>query len=166
MKTNFTVLSLFLLTIGFSQNEITKRKAFTLEIVADTEHNYEMDVKETPYFVKEKALQIYPSETLLIQTEIKADTIYSMKIVDKITIPEQTISIKLSLNAEDRSNVVTSLVIKNPFSKKLFYNAMIYSPISQKWEKTNIIPIAPKLMSIETWPYSIITIVLDNWSLE
>ncbi|MFD2823422.1 hypothetical protein ACFS5M_07050 [Lacinutrix iliipiscaria] len=163
MKKLFTIINLMLVFFSYSQNDKPFRNAFELNIVADLENNYTMKVDSTPYFVKEKILQIYPSERILVEVEIKKDTIYSMKVVKENLNPERTIEIEFSQNAEDRNNITMILNVKNPFDRILYHNAGMYTPKHDYWKATSIIPIKPKLQNFETWPHSIITLVLDNW---
>lgn len=150
----------------YSQNDKPKRSAYSLEIAANETQQYGMEVKESPYFVKEKILQIYCGEKVFVECEIEADTISTMKVVEKNTNPEKTIVIDFSQNAENRKDIRTDLYVKNPFSKTLRYDATMFTPISQKWKSTSIVPIDPKLENFEMWPHSIITLVLENWKLE
>jgi len=147
-----------------SQNE--KRKSYKLEIAVDEAQQYIMDVPESPYFVREKVLQIYCNETVLVECEIQGDSISTMKVVDKNINPEKTIVINFTQNSDDRKNIKTDLHVKNPFDKKLIYNAMMFTPTSQKWKSTSIFPIQPKLENFEMWPHPIITLVLENWSFK
>ena len=163
------ILTLFLsltFTICNSQNEKPYREPFKLDLVVNTEHNYGMDVAKTPYFVKEKILQIYPGEKVLIETEVKSDSIFSMKVVEKNLNPEKTIEVDFFQDAKDRAKISMFLNVKNPFNKTLKHDALMYTVEGGQWEKTSIIPIRPKLENFETWGYAIITLVLDNWRLE
>jgi len=159
------LFSIFSLSL-YSQNDKPKRSAYSFEIAATETQQYGMEVKESPYFVKERVLQIYCGEKLFVECEIEADTISKMKVVEKNINPEKTIIIDFSQNAENRKEIRTDLYVKNPFSKILTYNASMFTPISQKWKSTSIIPIDPKLKNYEMWPHSIITLVLENWKLE
>jgi hypothetical protein len=160
-------IALFLASILCnSQNEKVNREAFKLNLAVDTEHFYSMDVEKTPYLVKEKILQIYPGEKVLIETEIKSDTIYSMKIVEKNLNPDKTIEVSFYQDAKDKANISMMLNVKNPFNKTLKHDALMFTVAGGKWEKTSIIPIRPKLQNFETWGYTIISLVLDNWRLE
>jgi hypothetical protein len=163
MKRILILANLVLFTLTFGQE---KRVAFTLEIAADETHQYSAEIPESPYFVKDKILQMYCGEKLLVECELNKDVISSMKIVKENRNPEKTIEIEFSQNSEERNNISTMLIVKNPFDKALNYNALMFTPISQVWKKTSIIPIQPKLMNFETWPHSIITLVLDEWRLE
>lgn len=158
---------LFIFTFSISIcNAQTERKALTLNLAIDAENYYAAEIPKSPYFVKEKVLQIYPGEKLLIETEIKGDSIYTMKVVSQNTNPERTIEVEFSQNEEDRNRVNSTLKVKNPFGKKLNYNALMFSPVSQTWKRTSIIAIPAKLQNFEMWPHSIITIVLDKWRFE
>jgi len=165
MKKILIIIFIFLANFIQAQDKIN-RESFKLDLAVDSTQYYSMDVMQSPYFVKEKTLQIYCSEKLFVETEIKGDTIYSMKVVGKNKFPEKTIEISFTQNEEDRSNIITMLNIKNPFNKILKYDAMMFTPYSQKWKSTSIIPIQPKLQNFESWPHTIITLVLDNWRLE
>jgi hypothetical protein len=166
MKT-FIVIIIFIFSVTvFSQNNKEKREAFSLEIAANETQQYGMDVQESPYFVKEKILQIYCNEEIFVECEIEADSISKMKVVEENINPEKTIIISFTQNSEDRKNIRTELRVKNPFSKTLIYDALMFTPISQQWKKTSIIPIHAKLENFEMWPHSIITLVLENWRFE
>ncbi len=163
----FTLLfiSLFSTTV-FSQNEKEKRKPYKLEIAADATQQYAMDIPESPYFVKEKVLQLYCNEAVLVECEIEGNSISKMKVVAENIHPEKTIIINFTQNADDRKNITTYLTVKNPFDKKLIYDAKMFTPVGQKWKSTSIMPIWPNLQNFEMWPHAIITLVLDNWRFE
>jgi hypothetical protein len=163
MKKVLIILNLLFLTISFSQE---KRKAFTIEIAADETHQYSAEIPESPFFVKEKILQIYCGESLYIECEIDKDSISSMKVVEKNLHPEKTIMIEFTQNSEDRKNITTMLKVKNPFNKKFNYDAYMFTPTSKNWTSTSIIPILPNLMNFETWPHPIVTLILENWRFE
>lgn len=163
MKNLIVLFCLFIATTAIAQ---TNRKAFTLEMAADETHQYRADIKEGPYFVKEKILQLYCGEKVFVECEIAADTIASMKVVEKNIHPKKTIEIEFSQNDEDRKNIGTTLLVKNPFGKKLKYSALMFTPMGQTWTSTSIIPIHAGLMSYEMWPHAIITLVLQEWKFE
>ena len=165
MKNLLIFVTIFFFNFTKAQDKIN-REAFKLDLAVDSKQYYSTDVPKSPYFVKEKILQIYCSEKLLVETEFKADTIYSMKVVEKNKYPEKTIEISFTQDDKDREKIITILNVKNPFNKTLKYNAMMFTPYSQKWKGTSIIPIEPKLQNYESWPHTIITLVLDNWRLE
>lgn len=158
----FSTIALLLSMFSFSQSSL-ERDSFKLDIIVDEENNYGMDVPKSPYFVKEKILQIFPGEKINVETEVKNDTIFSMKVVKEIIFPERTITIDFSQKGDNRKQQQMFLVITNPYDRKLFYSASMYTPKGQSWVKTNVIPIQPKLVNYEMWPHSIITLVLENW---
>ena len=163
MKKIIVFINLFIITISIAQNN---RKAFTLEIAANETQQYSAEIPESPYFVKEKIIQLYCGEKVFIECEIAGDSIATMKVVESNVNPKKTIEINFTQNAEDRTNISTMLSVKNPFEKKLYYNAIMFTPISQTWKETSIIPIRPKLGSFETWPHAIITLVLEEWRFD
>jgi hypothetical protein len=156
---NYILLFLFTLNC-FAQD---KRSELKVDLVFDLENNYSVTIPESPYFVKENVLQIYPGEELNIETEIKGNSIVSMKVVKTVDHPERTINIRFFQDAKDRNKTQMMLVVKNPFNKKLLYDALIYIPAHQEWSRTSIIPIQPNLVNYEMWPDVIATMALENW---
>ncbi|WP_298144861.1 hypothetical protein [Flavobacterium sp.] len=148
------------------QNEKVERAALKLEIAANETDQYITDIPASRYFVKEKILQIYCGETLFVECEIQGDSIHKMQVVEKNLNPSKTIEINFSQSAEDRKNIRTNLSVRNPFEKKLSYQAFMFSPKSEQWVNTSIIPVLPKLVNYELWPHAIISLVLVEWKLE
>lgn len=165
MKTFFLLLLILFSSLSFSQNEKDNREPFYLNIVVDSDNNYGMDVQASPYFVKDDILQIYPTEKLFIETEVKNDTIYSMKVVKENLYPEKTIVVDFKQSAEDRTKISMFLNVKNPFDKNLIYKARMFTPFSNELKATSIIPVKPKLSAIEIWPHAIVSLVLTDWEL-
>jgi len=165
MKVFVVIFSLFSLSL-FAQNDKPMRKAFRLSIASNTTEQYAMEVQETPYFVKEKVLQLYCGESVFVECELQGEVISSMKVVAENLNPKKTIVIKFTQDSSDRKNIITTLNIENPFDRDLIYEAGMYTPISQQWKSTSVIPIRAKLQSFETWPHAIITLVLDHWQLK
>jgi hypothetical protein len=166
LKQLLPFFTLCAITICQAQNQNPQREPLDLNLAVDTIHYYSAQIPKSPYFVKEKVLQIYPSEKLLIEAEIKGDSIYSMEVVKEKTHPEKTIEVEFSQDASDRAKISMMLIVKNPFNKKLNYNALMYTPTSDHWHSTSIIPIRPNLVNYETWGYTIISLVLDKWRFE
>ena len=63
----------------------------------------------------------------------------------------------------EKSSVLT---ITNPFDKQLNYKAFIKVPNRDGYKKTSIVPIYPKIYSIEMWPYKIESIILTDFKLK
>jgi hypothetical protein len=149
-----------------AQNDKPIRAPFELKLAVDEKEFYGMDVQESPYFVKDKTLQIFSSEKINVEIEIKNDTIFSMKVVDKNINPDKTITITFEQITEGRKPVRTQLTVSNPVNKVLNYDALMYTVDSKRWLKTSIMAIYPNLQGIELWNDKIITLVLYNWRLE
>jgi len=158
-----SLLLVFCSTMVLAQNDQPMREAYRLSIAANVTQQYGMEVKATPYFVKEKVLQLFCGESVFVECEVEGDSISSMKVVTQNLNPKKTIVIKFTQDSSDRKNIITSLNIENPFDRDLIYEAGMYTPISQQWKSTSVIPIRANLQSFETWPHAIITLVLDHW---
>lgn len=157
---------IFATSFSYSQNEVREREPFTLKLLVDSEQFYQMNVEKSKYFVKGNILQIYPSEKINVQVEIKNDTIFAMKVVEKIVEPKKTVQIEFVQNVKDNKSEGMMLKVTNPFDRKLNYNAMMYIVGHDKWISTSIIPILPNLVNYETWNNVIISLVLEKWRFE
>lgn len=166
MKKTLFIIIIFIANFCYSQNEIKEREPFVLKLAVDNEQFYQMDIPKSKYFVKENIIQIYPTEKLNIEVEIKNDTIYLMKVVEKIVEPKRTIQIEFLQDVKDKKPEGMMLKVTNPFDRKLNYNAMMYIVGHNKWLSTSIIPILPNLVNYETWNDVIITLVLEKWRFE
>lgn len=166
MKKIIYLILIFLTSYCYSQNEIKEREPFILKLAVDNDQFYQMNVEKSKYFVKENIIQIYPTEKLNVEVEIKNDTIFSMKVVDRIIEPKRTIQIEFLQHVKDKKPEGMMLKVTNPFGRKLNYNAMMYIVGHDKWISTSIIPIQPNLVNYETWNDVIITLVLEKWRFE
>ena len=163
-----SILLLFLISFSFcsAQKESEKRKAFTLEIAANETQQYQAEIAESPYFVKDKLLQIYCGEKIFIECDIAGDSISSMKVVQKNVNTKRTIEINFTQESSNRRSIITMLEVKNPFNQDLIYEASMLTPKSNNWKSTSIIPVQANLISFETWPHAIISLALMNWKLK
>ena len=166
MKNIILITSFLFTSLCFAQNERPERDPFSLKLAVNGEQYYSMEVNKAPYFVKEKILQIYPGDKLFIETEIKQDTISSMKIVKENKFPKKTIELEFVQDTEDKAHQQMMLTVKNPFDKNLIYDAAMFRVGKDTWSKTSIIPIRPGLINFETWPDVIISLVLEKWRFE
>lgn len=166
IKTLLTITLSLILGLTYAQNEKTNREEFILKLPVDGEQFYEQKVENSPYFVKENVLQIYPGEKLFIEVELKKKEITSMKVVKENLNPENTIEIELTQNTKDRKSESMMLKVVNPFKKDLEYKAMMFIVGHNQWINTNVLPVKSKLTGYETWTDVIITIVLSDWELK
>jgi len=166
IKTLLTITLSLILGLTYAQNEKTNREEFILKLPVDGEQFYEQKVENSPYFVKENVLQIYPGEKLFIEVELKKKEITSMKVVKENLNPENTIEIELTQNTKDRKSESMMLKVVNPFKKDLEYKAMMFIVGHNQWINTNVLPVKSKLTGYETWSDVIITIVLSDWELK
>lgn len=164
-KTIVSILLIFSFWNVFGQNEKPLREAFTLTLAIDGKQFYEQKVEESPYFVKDQILQIYPGETLLVEVETKKKAITSMKVVKENLNPDKTLKIEFKQMVKDSISKSMILVIDNPFKRKLKYEALMYIVGHNQWIETNVIPVGGFLSSYESWPDVIITLALSDWKL-
>jgi len=166
MRKLIFLIVLVINAICYSQNEVPQREPFTLNLIVNNNEPYVMDLKKGDYFINKKVLQIYSSEKLNVEVELKNDTIYSMKVVKNITNPKNTITIELNQDVKDQKSLGSTLSVKNPFDKKLTYNAVMFIVGVNKWIPTDVVPVAPNQIHYEKWDDVLVTLVLDKWALE
>jgi hypothetical protein len=164
MKRLFLFFILIAFSMGQAQNK-KHRESFNLRMKADSDKFYSVEVPQSDYFVKEKVLQIYPSETLLIEAEISGDSIISMKVVEKNAHPEKTITVLMDQIVTGKK-IVTILNVKNPFNRKLRYDAAQTTPKNKEWKSTGSNTVRANNESHESWPFAIVMLQLDKWRLE
>lgn len=148
-----------------AQNSKPLREAFTLTLKVDGTDYYQQEIEETPYFVKESILQIYPGEKLNIEVEIENDSIVSMTTVKKNLHPKKTIVVHFHQIEGKKTDTDMILNVKNPFNKTLRHKALMFTTNSNELQPTSIIPIRPTLENFETWGYPIISLILVEWEL-
>lgn len=165
MKIMLSLFAIFCSQICSAQNLKPQREAFGLKLPVDDVSFYEEEIKSSPYFVHEHILQIYPSEKLYIEVELKNDSIFSMKTVKENLNPKNTIEIEFLQSVKNRKSEMMILKVKNPFKKKLEYKANMFVVGNKKWINTSIMPVEPNLIGYETWTDVIISLALDNWRL-
>lgn len=168
MKLNTLLVLLLSLTLAslFAQNDQPNRSTSTLRLPVDGIQYYEQKIEESPYFVKENILQIYPGEKLFIEVELKKKDIGSMKVVKENLNPERTIEIGFTQNFKDGKNESMILKIVNPFKKDLEYKAKMFIVGQDQWINTNVLPVRADLSVYETWSDVIITLALSDWKLK
>ncbi len=166
MKLLLTFAAIIFYQLSHAQNFKPTREAFTLKLAVDGEKFYEEDLKSSAYFPRPGLLQIYPTEKLNIEVEIKADTIFSMQVVKENLNPEKTIEIVFSQTVENNKHELMMLKVNNPFDKELSYKARMFVVRQEKWARTSIVPIPAKLSGYETWPDVIISLALYDFMLK
>lgn len=149
-----------------AQNKKNERDSFQLKVAIDSVNYYKQEIPKSPYFVENKILQIYPSEKIFIEAEIKSDSIHSMFVVKENLNPEKTIIIEFKQKVKGRIHDGMMLSVKNPFNKTLKYEALMYINGRTDWVSTSIIPIQPNLVNYELWRDIILSLVLLEWKIE
>lgn len=148
-----------------AQNDAPNREAFTLTLPVDSVNYYEQEVPESPYFVKENVLQIFPGEHLFVEVEASKKEITSMKVVKENLNPKKTIEISFNQLGDERKHEGMMLKVTNPFKKELSYGALMFIVGNDNLLETSIVPIRPELEGYEMWNDVIISLVLVDWAL-
>ena len=169
-KTLVIILYLVVSTLIYSQdNVVIERSSFILNLNVDETNYWEWTVPQTPYILNENIIQFYPGETLYVEADVINDIIVKLTVVKEIINKNKTIVIEFNqiTNKENpRVHEYMMLKIINPFDKILEYKAGIYLLKYNQWINTSTIPIRAGLMSFESWPDIISTMVLHDFILK
>jgi hypothetical protein len=159
------ILTSTLLAIGQDSTQL-KRTPYRLTVAVDKKTTYEEDIKATPFVLPNKAIQLYPGETLFVEIEQENGVIKSVSAVDKNVNPDKTLTISFTQTVKKKVHELTMLKIENPFSQDLIYTSKIFLLQQHRWVDTNVYPVHAKLAAFETWPDVIISIALGNWEFK
>jgi len=161
---------IFLAALIYSDNNyIIERFSFVLRLSVSEDNYWEYTVTQTPYIFNENYVQFYPGETLFIEAEVLDNKIIRLAVVKEITDANKTIIVKfrqVTKEENERIHNLMMLEIKNPFNRDMEYKADIYLIQYDRWINTSVIPIRAGLLSFESWPDIIGTIVLHDFILK
>jgi len=164
------LLSLFLASAGITafgrQDSLLKRTPYKLSIAVDKKTVYEEMLKEAPYVLPDKTIQLYPGETLFIEVDQTDGNIQSLKAVKEIKDSSKTVILKFVQVVEKKKHAQMMLTVVNPFRYNLVYQANIFLLNQQKWVKTNVYPVFAGISGIETWQDIIISAGLGGWAFQ
>ena len=169
LKNIFIALSFFIVSTPLLHGQDTallKRSPYKLKVAVDKKTIYEEDLNETPYVLPDNTVQLYPGEIVFIEIDHVDGAIKSIKAVKEINDPAKTLTIKFTQTVSKKKHELMMLSVSNPFKNRLSYKAKIYLLTTKKWVSTNVYPIEPGLSGFETWSDIIISIALDNWTLQ
>jgi hypothetical protein len=106
--------------------------------------------------VEQTGAFVMAGQTLLFEADRNGDRLSNLKLVEKITHPEKTISATLE-QAKDGQMMLT---IHNPFDKYLKFKMQIMPLGRDDLYKTSSCPAVPKGGDFELWPYPILQVWL------
>lgn len=132
-------------------------------LIINKENSYEIDFPARPYVVDD-LVNLIPGEAIFIEARVQGKKLVKLKQVEKISNPEKTIEIQFKQN-QDRASPFMVLSVKSPFQHPLKYVAKIQILGQQEFSKTDTLPVAPRLVSYESWPEPVTRILLGNFEL-
>jgi len=147
MKTILTISFLFLTITLFAQDPYSVTKNDNKRVFGDT-------------------LIVFYGETIYVEATVVDNKITEFKKVDQVTDASKTIVITLGEGALGGNNSA-DMKISNPFDKTITYKAEMKTPKKMKeFIETSVVPIYPKIYSLEMWPYKIEVIMLTKIQLK
>jgi hypothetical protein len=121
--------------------------------------------QEENKFVYGESIKLFIGDSLYVEAKIVGDFLRDYKVVDSITDPTITLIIKFTYD-NFGMHKASILSIKNPFDRQLNYKAKIKVFNRNRFYETSIMPILPKILSIEMWPDKLESIILYDFILE
>lgn len=165
MRRFLSVIGLLAFAVCQAQNENPNREAFVLKVQRNSKQSFIQQIQSTPYFIEQGALQLYPNEKVYVELDVRDGVIVSMQTVAQNLNPDQTIEIEFCQFIEHDAAKPTLLYIKNPFDKKLKYDAIAYQIEESQWV-TEAQSADKKYTSVQKWPMVISSLVFKNWAFE
>lgn len=150
-----------------AQTELPFRKPYRLVVYIDSTKYYGQDIDSTPFFGTNNLLQLFTGEQVFIEVETNGKKIVSMKSVSGIRYPEKTIVLELEQKSSVAKSESISLVVTNPFKRKLVFNLEHYDFNLKDWITDTPFTIGPKNQERKVWKDQIvITVLINEWKLE
>jgi hypothetical protein len=142
-----------------------KRPAFKLKVSVDKNSYYEANIESTPYVLPNKAIQLYPGESVYVEVDQVDGKFKNLHAVSEIQDSSKTLTIAFSQITI--SNIHKSMMLKivNPLPYKLKYTAKMLT-LQKKWVTTDVLPVEAGLTGFESWPNVIVSIALGNWDFK
>jgi hypothetical protein len=157
----------FLITNLYSQSDSSNlRPAFKLKLLVNSKQFYTAPLGETRYIINDTIIQIFPGEKLFIEANTINNKLVNLSRVDSIKDSSETMIVEFVQESEGKNHKYMQLIIKNPYNKSLHYTALMNLLKTQKWVSTTVIPIMPKLESIEMWPDILTSLLLTGFELK
>jgi hypothetical protein len=158
------VFSMHFMLLG-QDSTYLKRPAYKLKVSIDGNSFYEANIESTPYVLPNRAIQLYPGESVYVEVDQVDGNIKNLHAVSKIQDSSKTLIITFSQIA--MGNVHQSMLLKvlNPLPYKLKYTAKMLT-LKKKWVTTNVLPVEAGLTGFESWANVIVSIALGNWEFK
>lgn len=151
----------------YAQVNFNIRPAFTLKLFVNDTTFYQAPMGATKFIPKDGIVQLFPGDSLFVEANIRNDSLVNLKVVPKVEHKEKTLALTFTQIHEGKQHQQMVLkIITNPFTKDIYYSALINLMQQKKWVKTSIVPVKPGLAAYETWPDIITTIVLSDFYLK
>ncbi len=169
MKTNFIIL-LFILGSNFifgqDTSALNKRPSFNLDLYVNDTVFYEAPIAESFYVINDSMIQIFPGENLYFEATQNHGKLDKLKRVASVTDSSKTLIIEFKQVYKGKTHEQMILSVRNPFKKNLHYKAFMNLMKNKKWAKTSVVPVIAGLISYETWPNIITSLMLKGFELK
>jgi hypothetical protein len=119
---------------------------------------YSETFKLFPPTVQGAGFSVVAGQTIYIEAEVDGNLLTKLTAVDKILVPEKTITARL----KQVDGKGMTLVVTNPFSRPLKFNMGMMPLDTDSLRKTSSCPVRPGASSYEMWPFPIFQMVLAN----
>jgi hypothetical protein len=158
------VFSTHFMLIG-QDSTYLKRPAYKLKLPIDGNSFYEANIKSTPYVLPNRAIQLYPGESVYVVVDQIDGNIKKLHAVSEIQDSSKTLII--SFSQITAGNIHQSMVLKihNPLPYQLKYTAKMLT-LQKKWVTTDVLPVEAGISGFESWRNVIVSIALGDWEFK
>jgi hypothetical protein len=144
---------------------ILKRPAYKLKIPIDGNSFYEANIESTPYVLPDRAIQLYPGESVYIVVDQVDGNIKSLHAISEIQDSSKTLIISFSQITAGNIHQSMMLKVHNPLPYQLKYTAKMLT-LRKKWVTTDVLPVEAGISGYETWQNVIVSIALGDWEFK
>lgn len=161
----FYFLIFYSVTNSFSQSNIGNRQSKIIKLIKEDGSVYSSNINSKAFIIGDSLIQLIPNEQIFVEADLENGRLKNMKLVQEVIDPNKTLSFEFKQMVEGGKHSQMCLLISNPFSRDLFYQARIYVLEHKTWGKTNVIPVKSGKSSIEIWPDLITAVTLSSFRL-
>jgi hypothetical protein len=116
-------------------------------------------------YIYGESIKLFLGDKILVETNLINNSLTNFKIVKEISDSSRTLTIEFKYDKFGNQKA-SILKVSNPFVKSLNYKAKIKQMSSSNYSETSIVPVYPKIYSMEMWPNKLESIILTEFTFD
>jgi hypothetical protein len=142
-----------------TQEEAVSRAPFKLKLHVDDDRYYEQSFDRTPY-VAGNDVYLFAGEGFGLNVSVSENEV--SHIAYERSPAKADVELRFT-QEKSQNGWMMMLVIRNKLKRRLYLDALMTRPGSDKILTTNVLPVEPNLSDFESWPHPIVQLVLRNF---